>query len=425
VAAASLSQVHRATLKGGEVVAVKVQRPNITDLIEADLEVMHSLATLMERYLDEARLLNVVGLVKEFSTDIRKELDFKSEANNLRRFAHNFAGDPGIHVPKVYEELCTRRLLVMEYIQGINISETERLATEGYDLPLIAQRDVDILLKSALEYGFFHADPHPGNIFILPGNVICLLDFGMMGTLPSHDRDSLVKLILSIIKRDDKGLIKALLELTESRSVADAEKLEMDISNMITDYTFLPLHKPHLGDVIQQELQILRTHRLRFHTHLVWLLKAIATVENTAHRLNPDFDMIQYARPYAQRLLIGRLNPLRQAGELYSTLIDLLELVKELPYDMRDVLRKLKEGQVKIEFENVGLEPVTSTLNQVSNRIALSIVIAALVVGASLIVLSGLHPLAAGIPVIGLAGYGIAGLLSIWFLISALFQRKK
>ena len=420
VAAASLSQVHHATLKEGETVAVKIQRPGIEDLIEVDLEIMHTLATLMENHLDAVRLINPVELAREFSNHIKKELSFRAEANNMVRYAHNFADNPHIHIPEVYLEMCTERVLVMEYICGINISEIEKLVVEGYDLSLIASRGAEIALKSTLEYGFFHADPHPGNILILPDNAICLLDFGMMGTLSPHDRDSLVKLADNIINRDAKGATRALLELAQRQGVVHTEELEMDVSNLIQEYAYLQLRELRLGDVLNQLLQLLRTHGLRFPTHLVWLLKAIATVENIARQLDPYFNMAQYAEPYAQRLLIRRLSPLQHIRELRTTAMELLDSAKELPYETRDILRQLKDGQLKIEFEHVGLEPMRRTMNRISNRMTIAIILAALLVGSSLLVLSGLPPLVSGIPVIGLTGYLIAGVLCIWLVVSIL-----
>lgn len=420
--AASLAQVHRATLKGGKVVAVKVQRPHVADVIKVDLEIMHNLATIAEHHLHEARLINLVGLVTEFHANIRKELDLRLEANNMRRFAHNFAGDPQIHVPAVYQELCTQHVLVMEYIQGIHISETERLIADGYDLSLIASRGADIALKSTFEHGFFHADPHPGNIFILPDNVICLLDYGMMGTISSHHRESLARLLITIAARNEKAMTRALLRLAEAQGMVDMERLEMDLSDIIEQYSYLPLREIRLGDVLQQLLRLLTTHQLRFHIHLVWLFKSIATIEDAMHRLDADLDLIECTKPYAQQVLRRRFSALRQASELYFIASDLVEFMKDLPYEARDVLRQLKKGQFKIEFEHVGLGPIQRTLNVVSNRIALAIILGALLVGSSLIVHSGVPPVLADIPVIGLVGY-ILALVFILLLIVSILRR--
>ena len=420
IAAASLSQVHRATLMNGKEVIVKIQRPRIVKQIEGDLEIMLSLATLMERYVEDARLFNPVGIVREFSANMKRELNFRTEANNVSRFANNFAGDPQIHVPEIYPELCTPRILVMEYIQGINVSEIERLIAEGYDLPLIARRGVDISFKSTIEHGFFHADPHPGNTFILPGNVICMLDFGMMGTLSNRERDSLSKVAYNLVKRDEKGTTRALLEVTEAQSSVNTESLERDVSNLIRDYAYMPLRDISLGDLLRQLQQLIRTHRLRIPKNMIWLLKSAATTEDVMRKLDPTINLIEHGTPYAQRLVRRRFNPLSQARSLSFAAMDFLELAKEWPNDAKDILQQLKTGRIKIEFEHVGLESTRRTVRRSSNHIAIAIVIAALLVGASLIVHAGLSPSVSGIPVIGLTGYIIAGVLGIWLIVSML-----
>ena len=423
LAAASLAQVHRATINGQQVV-VKVQRPRIAEIIEVDLAIMRNLAVIMERYIRAAYVINPVGLVKEFADNIRRELDFRVEANNMRRFARNFAGDPGIHVPEVYDERhCTRRVLIMEYIDGINVSEIERLKREGYDLKLIAKRGADIGLKSTLEQGFFHADPHPGNIFILPGNVVCLLDYGMMGTISTRYRERLGRLLYHIASKDEKRMARALLELMEPQETMDAEELESDVSDIVHEHAYLPFREVHLGPTLFSLLQLLLSHRIRFHAHLIWLAKAVATVEETAHKLDPDFNMVDCAAPYARRLLTRSLNPVRQPREFLFSLVDSLELLRDLPYDAGVILRQLKRGRAKIEFEHVGLEPIRQTLNSISNRMVLTIVLAALLIASSLIVLSGLPPLVANIPVIGLAGFAISLMLAVMLALSMILGK--
>jgi len=420
VAAASLAQVHRATLKGRRVVAVKVLRPGVDDVIEADLEIMHNIAGLMERYIAEARLMNAVGIVAEFSSNIKKELDLRLEANNMRRTAHNFAGDETVHVPEVYRELCTKRVLVMEYIDGINISETRRLAAEGYDLPLIARRGVEIALKSTLVHGFFHADPHPGNIFICHNNVICLLDYGMMGTISSRQRESMARLAGSIISGDERGMTRSLEGLVQAQGAVDVESLEVDMSDLAQQYAYLPLGDIRFGTLLNEVLGLMVHHRLRLQTHLVWLFKAVATIEDVAHNLDANFDMIGCTRPYVQRMLRRRVNPIRQVRELYLPLLDMIDFAKELPYATRDIMRQLREGRLRIGYEHIGLEPARHTLDHVANRMALAIVLAALVIGSSLIVLAGVPPLVEDISVIGIIGYAIAWGLGLWLIFSIL-----
>jgi ubiquinone biosynthesis protein len=425
VAAASLAQVHRATLKDGKVVAVKILRPGLQEVIEPDLEIMRNIATLMERYIEEAKLIGAVGIVQEFSKNLRRELDLKSEAGNVRRFAHNFEGDPTVHVPDVHTELTTKSLLVMEYINGINASAISRLSDEGYDLTLIARRGVNVAFKSAFEHGFFHADPHPGNLFILPGNIICLLDYGMMGTLSSRQRESMARLYAGIINGDEEGMIRSLDGLVEAQGAMDLEKLEADISDLAKQYDYLSLGDIRFGALLNQLITILVRHHLRLQSNLIWLFKAVATIEDVAHKLDVDLDLIECVKPYVQRIVRQRLNPIRQVRELYLPTLDLLDLAKELPYAVRDIVRKLREGRLSIEYKHVGLEPARRTLESAANRIALAIVIASLVVGSSLLVNARVPPLVSDISIIGIIGYAIAYVIALWLVASILRSGSK
>ncbi len=420
VAAASLAQVHRATMKEGRVVAVKILRPGVQEVIELDLEILHIIAGLMDRYIEEVRLVGAVRIVEEFSSHLRKEVDLRLEANNIRRSAYNFNDDPIIYIPEVYPELCTKSLLVMEYIDGINISDVKRLSDNGFDLKLIARRGVDISFKSTFEHGFFHADPHPGNIFILPDNVICLLDYGMMGTISYRQRESMARLALGIINRDGKVMVKSLEGLVEAQGPLNTERLEADITDLAEQYEHLPLKDIRFSTLLNQIIAILVRHQLHLKTNLVWLFKAVATMEDVAHNLDADFDMIECARPYAKRMLRQQSNPIHQARELYLPILELLDLAKELPYVTRDIVRQLREGQLSIKYEHVGLDPMRRTLDRVVNRIALAIVIAAVIIGSSLLVNARVPPLVSDVSIIGIVGYVIAWILGIWLVLSIL-----
>jgi ubiquinone biosynthesis protein len=413
VAAASLAQVHRATLLDGQKVAVKIRRPGIVDIIEADIGIMRSLARIMENRVEEARLLNPVALIDEIHKEIKRELNFKTEANNQARFERNFAGDPQLKVPHVYEELCTTKMLVIEFIEGINVTAIDRLASEGYDLKLIARRYANILFKSSMEHGFFHADPHPGNVFILPDNVICLLDFGLMGTLSSLERASVARMIYGLATRDEKTTARALLELVSPLETVNEEQFEKDLSRYIQEFAYVPMGGLRLGDMLQNEVYMLRTYNLHFPTNLVWILKAIATVENITSRLDPQANMFEYIKPFAAGFLRRQFSPWKEARELGTAAIDFLELLKDLPYETRSILRRLREGRIKMEVEQSGQDRLRKTVNRVGNRLAVALVIAALLVGSSLLVVSESPPLVSGVSIIGITGFAIAAALGI------------
>ncbi|MFC1950637.1 ABC1 kinase family protein [Chloroflexota bacterium] len=424
LAAASLSQVHRAVLTKNEVVAVKIQRPGITEIINADLEILHDLAVLTRRQLQGFGVPDAVALVEEISRNIRKELDFRLEANNMQRFGDNFKDSKYIHVPKVYHELCTARVLVTEFITGITISETEKLIAEQYDLSIIARNCADALLVSTLEHGFYHADPHSGNVLVMPGNVVCLLDFGLMGFASIRQREKFANLLHQMWRQDEKRFTKSLLSMVQRTGSVDEEALERDVAYKIQEYAYLPITELQLSSLLNMLRQLLTTHNLSFPTQLIWLLKSLATGEDIARRLGADFDMIEYARKYGEKLLKHRLNPLYQAQEISSTLLDLWELVRDLPYEVKNIFYQLSEGLLKIEFEHIGLEPMRKSLERASNRLALAVIIAAILVGSSMVVVSDVQPTVAGMPIISLIGYMVAGFMGTLLLISMLRKPK-
>ncbi len=419
LAAASLAQVHRAVLKG-EQVALKVQRPDIVEITEVDMDIMRSLARLAERYSPAIYLINAVGLVEEFAQQIKKELDFRMEANNMRRFAENFARDGTIHVPEVYPELSTKRVITMEYLDGINISDTQRLSDEGYNLRQIAKRGAVLGFNATFQHGFFHADPHPGNIFVLPGNVIGLVDFGMMATLSLRDRERLAKLVHSISVRDERRVARALNELMESEEMIPAEELEPSMSAIITEYGDIPARELHLAGMLFAMMGAIMKHGGRLRPQLIWATKSIAIAEEITHLLNADFNIMDLGKPYARKVLTQKLNPLRQPYELYYWLVDALDMVRDLPYEVSIVLREVRKGRLKIEFEHVGLEPIRRTMERISNRTSLTIIIAALLVSSSLLVLAQVPPFMGNIPLFGFIGYIIAVILSVMLVISVL-----
>jgi ubiquinone biosynthesis protein len=422
IAAASLAQVHRATLDGKDV-AIKVQRPNILKVIEVDLEIMHSVADLMERYMPSTRVFSPVGVVQEFGENIKRELDFRLEANNMRRFARNFAGTRWLRVPAVYPGYRpTRRLIIMEYIDGISIADTARLKKEGYNLGLIAEHGTGLALRSALEHGFFQADPHPGNLFVMRDNVLCVLDFGMMGTLSGRDRERLGKLLYFMASHDEKRTARTLLQLMQSKEPVDAEALEVSVSRIILEFSQATLAEVQLGTMLLRFVSLLQQNSASLPTHLVWLFKSLATLEDVSHKLDADFNMLEIARPYARRAFTQDLNPLHQAREVYLSSMDTLNLLEDLPYDIGVIIDQLKKGRAKIEFEHIGLEPLRKTIDRVSHHISLTLLLASLLISSSLIVLARIPPMVGEVSVIGLVGYIISAILVVILAVTIIFE---
>jgi ubiquinone biosynthesis protein len=426
IAAASIGQVHRARLQGGDEVVVKVQRPDIEALVEVDLEILLHLALLAERHVEDLRVFRPSRIVEEFTRVLERELDFTSEAAHLERFATDFLDDDTIYVPKVYRAYTTRHVLTLEYVDVIPAADLAALTRAGLDPHMIARRGAELTLKQIFVHGFFHADPHPGNVFVLPGNVICLLDFGMMGRLDRQGREYFADLIYAVGSRDAPQTTTALLRLTlhEDEAELDLRRLESDVAEFI-DLNLTPLLGAlDFSKLLRELLELVRHHRLTIPPDLVMMMKAAATVEGLVRRLDPQLNLVAAAKPYVQRLKFARFGPQRLLRDMVESGGELLHLAREIPGGLRDLLRLAKRGGLKIGFEHRGLENLLETHERVANRVSFAIVVAALIVGSSLIVQSRLPPTWHDIPVIGLVGYLAAGAMG-FILLAAMIRHGR
>jgi len=424
IASASIAQVHRASLLNGKKVAIKVQRPGIEQIIKTDLEIMFDLATLMEKHIQEMDILHPVSIVKEFERSIKREIDFTIEAAAIERFGGNFQNDSTIYVPKVYRDYSTNKILTMEFIDGVKTSSTEALINAELDPKLLASRGADLVLTQVFEHGFFHADPHPGNMMALPGNVICFLDFGMMGGISFGIREALSNILVGVVNQDAAGITKTVLKLARNQYIEDVEQLEYEIYELLEQYSYRSLKSVNMGVMLNQMVSLVVKHRLKIPPNFYLLAKALITIEGVGRVLDPDFDMVKHTEPFAKKLLSERLNPLKLTKDFYLSAIDLSILLRDLPAEAREILAQIKEGRTRIEFEHKGLDPMLRTHDQISNRLVFAIVLASLIVSSSLIVLSGIPPLWNGIPMIGIVGFVASGVMGFGLLISILRHGK-
>ena len=418
IAAASLGQVHKAILKHTEeVVAVKVQRPNIQQTIEVDLGIMLHLASLMERHVTEIEAFHPTQAVNEFARSIEEELDYTLEASHIEHFARQFLDDETVYVPKVYRYLSTQRFLVMEFIDGIKASDLDRLKQDGYDLKEIASRGADSILKQISVFGFYHADPHPGNIFILPNNVICFIDFGMMGRIGQQEREDFTDFVELLINKDENKIVDALLKLTNYAEDPNRSELQRDLMEFIDRYAYLPLKKLEIARMLQSVLEILTKQGMSLKPDLYLMIKALSIAEGLGRSLDPEFEIVNHAKPFFRNIKASRYTPKRIAGDLVDSGTELLRLFKEIPGEVREVLKNVRDGKLKIEIEYRALDRTLYRLDLISDRIASAIVLASLIVGSSIIILSKTPPTWHDMPVIGLVGFLIA---AVWGLTSIL-----
>ena len=277
-----------------------------------------------------------------------------------------------------------------------------------------------MVMEQTLVFGFFHADPHPGNLLVLPGHVICLLDMGMMGSIDRTTRETIADLCVGVIKNDPAVMVKALINLTHWEDEPDRRGLEREVSGFADLYFHRPLKELALGTLLQHIFEIARKYRLRVPPDLILLIKALSTIEGVGQQLDPDFDIIAKASPFVKKIKLGRYQPGRLAADLWEYGTELLEVIKYFPDDFRAIFRLARKGRFKIELQHHGLENLRLTQDQASNRLSFSIVLASLIIGSSVIVHSGIPPTWHGIPLIGLAGYLVAGIMGFWLLITIL-----
>ena len=419
-ASASIGQVHRARLADGETVAVKVQRPGIKKIIEVDLEIMLHMATLMERNIEEMSLYRPVKIVEEFARTLEKEIDYTIEATSMERFGRDFFADSSIYVPKVFRDTSSERVLTMEFMEGIKISDIDRIDKAGYDRELITVRGADFLLKQVFEHGFFHADPHPGNIFVLPDNVICLLDFGMTDSIDRQTREEFVDLIDSVVHQQESRAAQMLLKLTSWDHEPDIRLLEKDVADFMGQHLYKPLKDIEIGKLLNRLLELVSRHRLIVPPEIFLMMKTLTTIEGVALMLNPDFDMVKQTTPFIERVKLARFYPGRIAGDIINLGSDMLQFAHRFPKDMLDIMRLIRQQKLSVQMEHKGLETMLATYDQISNRISFSIIIAALIIGSALIVISAIPPLFYGISLIGIIGFLAAAIMGIWLLVAIL-----
>jgi ubiquinone biosynthesis protein len=420
IAAASIAQVHKARLLSGDEVVVKIRRPGIMELIETDIDALMGLALMAERHLPGSDLYDPVGLVKEFARTIRREMDFSREGHTIEKFSADFAGDPTLYFPKVHWEVTAKGVLTLEYINGIKVSDLERLEQAGLDRRLIGRRGADAFIKMVLVHGFFHGDPHPGNVFILPENVICLLDYGMVGRLDTELQEYLIDILLAIVRRKVDEVISLLLFSGEITDNLNIKALKRDLSEFIDDYYEVPLQDIEVGRMLMEFLEIMTTYRIRFQPDLMLLAKALVAIEGMGRKLDPQFDMVAHLRPFMEKAIKKRVSPRHALKEIGNQFMSYVNLTRNLPKDLKEILNSLNRNKFKIDLEHRGLDRFIRELDKSINRLSSSLIITALVVGSSIIMQTEKGPLLFGFPAFAFLGYTIAGVIGLWWVIAIL-----
>jgi ubiquinone biosynthesis protein len=424
-AAASIAQVHRAKLEDGRLVAVKIQRPDIRIIVDSDIQILRKLAKLIEDYTDEFEVIHPVSLVEEFDRVIHEELDFSREAMNMLQFRHNFKDEERIIIPKIYKSLSTSRVLTMNFYKGFKITEIDEMRKAGIDPRIVADTGSELFFQQLFDHGFYHADPHPGNMLILENNRICYLDFGMTGRITPSDRDLLGNIFISIAQKDLVRMLRTLRTFAPDHKIDNERKLEYQLQELMDRYTMQNLKDVNMNDLTARFRIIVLEHRLNIPPDFFLLLRSLAILEGTARKLDPDYNIVNKMQPYLVRLYKKKLDPATLAKEAGVTALDLLSILKDLPYDLKEIFRKIREGTLMVEFQHKGLESMMRTLISVSNKLSAAIILASIVIGSSLLVFAGIPPKWYEVPVFGIIGFFLAGIIGLWLIITFYFQQRE
>ncbi len=438
LAAASIAQVHLARLDDGSRVVVKVRRPGIRPIIEADLRWLTRLVEIVETENPELRNFHPQKILRQFELSLRRELDFATECRNAERISNNFAGytdqdteppaggniaegapaaAPVIVIPRVYWAWTGERVCVQEFIDGIpgrNLAAADRA---GMNRKLLARRGAHAVLKLIVEDGFFHADPHPGNVFFLPGNRIAFIDFGMVGRLTEERRDQMIRLLLGLVQHEPDRVADVLLDWS-GESTVDEESMMLEIQSFVDQYHSVPLKQLSIGARLSDLAAILREQHIALPSDLALLIKAFITLEGMGRELDPDFDMAGEATPMLEKALRARFTPVALIKRSWRSAGEMLSLIADLPHDISRLLRAARRGRLEIHIDVTHLKHVGNQLDRAVNRLVVGIVVAAIIIGSSIVMTVAGGPTLLGLPTFGLIGFLGAAAGGVWLLLS-------
>ncbi len=428
IAAASIGQVHAAVTMDGTPVVIKIQRPGISGIIRVDLEIMGFIARKLEQYNELIARYEPVRIVEEFSYALGRELNYQYEAANLLRFYKNMNGKNGIVVPKLFLEYTTTRVMTMERIFGDSASRVlvSRELQAKYDLPGLARLGVNSLLSQIFEYGFFHADPHPGNIFLLTDNRIAFIDFGMMGRITEAERSNFIKIFDYMLRGQISLMTDSVLRMTISGTFTGRrENLERDIADLVDENINLPLDRLSASHILQELMILLNRYELALKPNLYLMFKSMISIEHVGRAFDPRLKIVEMVKPFIRRIKLKKLNPMLYLRRFFDDLDDNMAMIQNFPKSFRTILRKVENGDLTLRVEHHRLDDIEQTLYVTGERLSRSMLVMALVIASALVIVAKVPPFWNEIPLIGMTGFAVSAIVSVLILIDDHKQRRK
>ncbi|WP_042457312.1 ABC1 kinase family protein [Neobacillus dielmonensis] len=375
IAAASIGQVHDAVLLTGERVAVKIQRPNIDLVIGTDLEILQDLARLAENRLEWARRYQMRDIVNQLAQSLKQELDYENEAQNSEKIAAQCKNDAKVLIPKVYWEYTTSKVLTMEFIEGIKLTHEEMLQQAGYNPKNLAETVVNSILQQILIEGFFHGDPHPGNILALPGEKIAFMDFGIVGRISPEMRDHVASFVIAMMNQNTNDVIRAITKMGLVPESVNLSQLRIDVDHLREKYSNVPFSDMSVGGAVNELFSVAFRHQIKLPTDLTLMGKTLLTIEGVVEKLDPELSIIKIAEPFGKQLILERLSPKNVAERVWTQVNEYGEFINDFPQTLKDITTIMKNGKMKIDLTTPELESFVKKLNRISNRISFSIVL--------------------------------------------------
>lgn len=414
MASASIGQVFRAVLKNGEKVVLKVRRDNIDTIVETDLIIMKDMAKFLEKYDVNAKNINLLYIVETFENMLKKELSLTNERKNMERFENNFKGNEHLHVPVVYKELSNNRILCMEFIEGIKITDKEKIEKTGFNPKEIASLGLELYIKQVMKYGFFHADPHPGNIFLGKDGKLIFIDFGAMGTLYPYEIELLEELTLNFLQKDVKKMIATIKELALDYNISDEKRLERGFYDILSMVDGTSLEEINLVEIMERVKILLSQNQVLLSEDVYLLVKGIGQIEGIGRHLNPQLNIMQEIGKNAQEIMVKRMSPKYILEKGMGKVGEFSENWLTLPSDLKRLLEKIQNNELKHRHELVGFE----NFQKITERLIMGLVFSSLIIGSSILVLANMPPHINGISVLGILGFVISGILGANMIIS-------
>lgn len=425
LAAASLAQVHRAKLLDGTPVIVKVQRPNIQEVVETDIEILFKRTQFLEQHYAKARIYGVVDLVDEFSMTIREELDYTREGRNTDRLRQNLAGQHYVEVPVVYWELTTTRVLTLQEMQGRKITDAAIDPPPGVDLKVVSNRLAAAFMEQVFVDGYFHADPHPGNILVTDKGEIALLDCGQVSRLDPENRAGAVRMLMAFEQQDSKVLADEILHLGIAQDEVDVRLFTRDLAKVMRSFYGMPSRSVNMGRLLTRVLHVSTQHKIRLPVAFAVLAKVFSNIDGICRQLDPDFNFTEVARPYVGRAVRSELRSENTLNELYRALVSTRSFLFSLPEHLDRLMRKLVEGTLRVEFKHQNLEGVSEAFRAGSNRISIALIVGSTIIGSSVVVAAGKGSKSLfGLPTWGILGYAVATAFGAWLVVSILMSGR-